>query len=64
MKIPAKAQDVSYDKSLSSETSHSCNSHYSTRMHNLSNNVPGGEPVPLGGVQLYILKCASINAED
>ena len=44
MKIPANAQDVSHDKTLSSETIHSCNSHYSTRMHNyLYNNVSGGE---------------------
>lgn len=34
MKIPANAQDVSYDTTLPPETVRSCNSHYSTRMHN------------------------------
>lgn len=67
MKIPASAQDVSYDKALSSETIPSCNSHYSTRMHNnLYNNVSGGE-CPVGGKKKnYILwlKCAHANVED
>lgn len=50
MTIPANAQDVSYDKSLSSDTIRSCNSHYSTRMHNNSyNNVSGGECAAGGG---------------
>lgn len=43
MKIPANAQDVSYDKTLSSETVHSCNSHYGSCMHNNLCNVSGGE---------------------
>lgn len=43
MKISANAQDVSYDKALSSETVHSCNSHYGSCMHNNLCNVSAGE---------------------
>lgn len=68
MKIPANAQDVSYDKTLASETIHSCNSHYSTCMHNnLYNNVSGGECAVGGGAgkrELYTLKCAHANVKD
>lgn len=46
---PARAQDVSCDMTLPSETIPSCNSHYSTCMHsNLCNAVSAGER-PAGG---------------
>lgn len=60
-KVPANTQDVSHDKSLPSETPHSCDSHYHTRLCDLSNSACRAVP---SGVRSDVLKWASVNVGD
>lgn len=51
---PVSAQDVSYDKTLSLERAHSCNSHYNTCTTH--NSVSGGECATGGKIKSHILE--------